>query len=83
VEQAPAASAEAFAAGRSVEEAARAAGALASAATAMTGATATPPKPSRKRKQGFSNLRQVAFSPCAPDFEGLVFILVFSFSFVG
>jgi hypothetical protein len=45
------------AARRSVEEAARAAGAPASTEAATMGATAVPPEPSRKRKRGFSTLR--------------------------
>jgi hypothetical protein len=53
----PATGVEAPAAGRSVEEVARAAGASESAAAAMTGAVAAPPEPSRKRKRGFSSSR--------------------------
>jgi hypothetical protein len=56
-EQAPVVHAEAPAAGRSMEEAVRAAEASQSAAAAMTGATAAPAEPSRKRKRGFSTMR--------------------------
>jgi hypothetical protein len=48
-----------------------------SATAAPAGATAVPPKPSRKRKRGFSNLRCASLPPRALDFEGLVLILVF------
>jgi hypothetical protein len=56
-EQAPAMGAEAPAAWRSVEEAARVAGAPSSTTAATAGAVAAPLKPSRKRKRGFSSLR--------------------------
>jgi hypothetical protein len=45
------------AAWRSVEEAARIAGAPSSTAAATAGAVAAPLEPSRKRKRGFSSLR--------------------------
>jgi hypothetical protein len=56
-EQAPMVGAEAPATGRSVEEAAHAAGVSGSAAVAATSATAASAEPSRKRKRGFSSLR--------------------------
>jgi hypothetical protein len=74
----------ATAAGRSVEEVARTAkapasavGAPAGAAAAATGAVGAPPEPLRKRKLGFSSLRQATFPSGAPDFEGLELNFVF------
>jgi hypothetical protein len=57
VEEAPAAGVEVPAAGLSVEAPAGAAEAPARATAAPAGATGVPPKPSRKRKWGFSSLR--------------------------
>jgi hypothetical protein len=62
---------------RAAEAPTSAAGVSASAAAATTGAVVTPPEPSRKRKRGFSSLREVAFFPSAPNFEGLELSFMF------